>query len=251
MNSFSEFDIKIILAITNEDSHPRILGDIFTNLLSNSDEYAFFVTRDLDTCHVLGVFQTDLNDLQYSIVDFISIISYLKDKGYIILVDSSSVWGRLYYNGTYDIECLDNNSCIDSKQTFPNVYANKYCLKLIRDYSLSFTQTIKDGNPISVGDVKFSNGDSVLSYMQCGNNLRSQLKEILGTIAYPTSKLRNLVHNEFKTEEELYNAQVLDKADKQISKAQTAVVIAIITLLINAIGVILQSFDLTIIPMTN
>lgn len=249
MSYFSEFDKTLIRNIVNENGNsPKLLGELLSTVFPHSEEYGIFTTIDPLTCHIFVSTHHIKIDIYARIVDFISIISFLEQNKYIVLINSRNNWGRLFFKGITELDELSSLHPINTTNKGNGILLNEYLKDLSNGQNFKFEVTNKDGYTISVSKVKIE-GYSSLESIKCEDNLLRRLNELLNSYAYPTHSVRNLAKNNFMSEEDIYNARVLSKADKQISEAHSTLIIAVLTLLITAIGVIAQPFDFTVFPL--
>lgn len=228
MPYFQDKDKKIIKLISRfKTDRPNMFCQCLDDSTFPIDKSAVFISSNPDTCRILSLDYGDFHDrIRRNLIDLISLFHFLETNGYIILCDAE----------------LDNDVIIYKKEIYPITDKNKEVLNK-NETSTSYKVTLDEKTDVFINETSYEgyrkgvspfiqiDVETTLTPLNIGNNLLKPIKKILCSYVYPTTKLYELIRNDFKTSEELYNQSIIDKADKQIDKANITILIAILSLL--------------------
>lgn len=220
-----------------EIEHPEMLGNVLTPVIFKDGQIAVVISKRFNQCCLLA-----LNDGGHThhrararVIELVSLLEYLEENRYIVIMNGpyTDSWDTFYkgYIPMGRLETIDHTSGIISSVTERQLLENNQQLQVKECFENGIMCGIVPG--IYLGD------GNTLTNIEYGDNLKEKLIKYLCSYVYPTLLLHQLVRDNFKSESEINNERVLEKADVQIEKAgqqvkrgTQAVMLALITLVL-------------------
>ena len=244
---FSNFEQGIIRNICSFSSNnPKTLGELIVSIVFPKGRCGSVAFKNPEIFHLLCT-EDYTNKLQENIIELDSLLTFLEDNRYVVTSQSKEFeWVTLFYNGAVTVFSQDQLIYL-KKRDLPIGKRNTESYPISPNLYLIIEQTIKDGFAISIAARITKDDQPYLNQFDMDNKIMLRISKALASYYYPTPKLRLLIDNGYKTEEELYNEKVLLKADCQISKANWALILSFISICISIAGYFIDSLKDTIV----